>query len=947
MRLETTALRSKIGQRIFLFFVASALVPVLIFSLLSLGQVNTLLNEQVARQLHATSKNYGMLLYDRLLFLEAEIMELAELLNKQPGERERLDKHLNERFTEFSITRIGDGRITLPGSRTRVSLDIAQIQHLSQGKTVLLNWSSINSPPRVFLIRDLDGHHSEGALLIGEIGLNYLWGDEGLLEPAITLCVLESSNKPIYCTDQRTAWISTSLKAKLTEPSSGSFYWTMNGKESIVNYWSIFTQPQFLTSHWTVITTQPAAEVWASVAEFLHIYSFVFVLTVLTVVLLSIHTIRKSLLPLEELMGGMRRIGGGDFTRPVVVRSNDEFQALAVCCNQMSTQLSKQIKTLRTMAEIDHLILTRFKMEDILEIVLNRLEELVPCDLVGMILMEDDSHGAAQLHARLDQSSNRILSTTVKLTDRETKALVDNPRCLSLRVDETLTSYLIPLSRMGARSFIVLPILIEKKLSAVICIGYRQFSVIPDTDATLARDFADRIAVGLSKAAWEEQLYYQAHYDVLTHLPNRLLVNDRLQQALSRARRCATYTAVLFLDVDRFKTINDSLGHKAGDLLLTELAQRLLQATRRSDTVARLSGDEFIVVIPDINDNRHLLATTIAVAEKILTQMAEPFELMGHTVRTTASIGIALYPRDGDNLDDLLKNADVAMYHAKSRGRNNYQFYAKDLNATAIARLRMENQLHQALEAGEFELHYQPQWDIPSGRIVGAEALLRWRHPLEGWIPPAEFIPVAEETGLILPIGEWVLRTACKQVKALHGQGFTVDVSVNISALQFRQPHLVKMIRQALESTGLEPHRLEIEVTESATMQDLEESLALLTQMRELGLRIAIDDFGTGYSSLVYLKRFPVHTLKIDRAFIRNLGTSPPDAAIVKSIVVLAKNLGLGVVAEGVETDEQLEYLRRQGCEKFQGYLCSPPLPLDDFLALLIKNQSRAALLDG
>ncbi|NJN46929.1 MAG: bifunctional diguanylate cyclase/phosphodiesterase [Candidatus Competibacteraceae bacterium] len=375
-------------------------------------------------------------------------------------------------------------------------------------------------------------------------------------------------------------------------------------------------------------------------------------------------------------------------------------------------------------------------------------------------------------------------------------------------------------------------------------------------------------------------------------------------------------------------------------MLLKELAQRLLQSIRRSDTVGRLSGDEFIVIIPDITGNPEALSTTITVAEKMLGKLAVPFELNNNSVRVTASIGIALYPRDAQTIDDLMKNADTAMYHAKAKGRNNYQFYAKELNATAIARLHMENQLHRALEREEFELYYQPQLDILSGRIVAAEALLRWRNPDEDWVPPDQFIPIAEETGLILPIGEWVFRRACKDAKIISQLGLDVTIAVNISVIQFQDPKLIEIITQALEHTGLKPQNIEIEVTESTTMHDHEESLALLTRMREMGLRIAIDDFGTGHSSLAYLKRFPVHTLKIDRSFVQHLTVSRQDEAIINSIVALAQNLGLEVVAEGVETPEQLHHLRRQGCEKFQGYLFSRPLPLKKFIALAIKHQS-------
>ena len=428
----------------------------------------------------------------------------------------------------------------------------------------------------------------------------------------------------------------------------------------------------------------------------------------------------------------------------------------------------------------------------------------------------------------------------------------------------------------------------------------------------------------------QANLYRLAHFDALTGLPNRLLFLDRLSQMMAQANRNERLVAIMLLDLDRFKAINDTLGHTMGDLLLKGVAERLAGCVRGDDTVARLGGDEFIVLLPEIR----YIEDAATVARKILNALAQPFPLDGHEIFIGTSIGIALYPFD-EELNALLRNADTAMYEAKQQGGNNYQFYSAEMNTASLKHLSLEGALRRALERGEFELHYQPQIDLTRGEIVGVEALVRWRHPDLGLLGPMEFIPLAEENGLIVPIGEWVLRTACAQVRAWQEAGLRpIRVAVNLSARQFYQKDLVGTVARILEQTGLDSRYLELEITESCLMQNTQTTVALLTELSRLGVRFSIDDFGTGYSSLSYLKRFPIDTLKIDRSFVCDIGTDPDDAAIVKAIIALAKSLEMHVIAEGVETPEQLHFLRTHGCNEIQGYLVSRPLPADEVARL-------------
>jgi len=430
----------------------------------------------------------------------------------------------------------------------------------------------------------------------------------------------------------------------------------------------------------------------------------------------------------------------------------------------------------------------------------------------------------------------------------------------------------------------------------------------------------------------QERLHYLAYYDSLTGLPNRQQVNESLDRAMLEAATRERLVAVMFLDLDRFKNINDTLGHDVGDALLKEVAVRLKASLRPGDSISRLGGDEFILILGNI---AHINDVT-RVAQKILDQFIPPFRIAGRDLFISPSVGITLYPFDDDNPENLLRNADIAMYRAKELGRNNFQFYTPELNVRAARRLELETGLRRALENEEFILHYQPLVNMQTGKITGMEALLRWQHPEFGLIPPMDFIPLAEETGLIVPIGEWVLRTACTQIKTWHGTGFpAMHVAVNLSSVQLQQKNFAETVKRVLRETGLEPQYLDLELTESLLMHDMEAVEKILKELKALGALFSLDDFGTGYSSLSYLKRFPIDFLKIDRSFVNDINQDRYGAGIVRAIIVMAHTLGIKVIAEGVETAEQLDFLREQGCDITQGYFCSEPLATETFTDLL------------
>jgi diguanylate cyclase len=429
-----------------------------------------------------------------------------------------------------------------------------------------------------------------------------------------------------------------------------------------------------------------------------------------------------------------------------------------------------------------------------------------------------------------------------------------------------------------------------------------------------------------------DSLSQLAFRDPLTSLPNRILLHQRLQEALSKAKRSSSLVAVLCINLNRFNAVNDSLGYATGDLLLQAVAQRLQQAMSDGNTVARLGGDEFSIVLGNISQRQNIGAEVL----RLLETLDHPYELNGHSIQMQPSLGIAIYPDHGLNSDQLLHQADVAMRYAKTQKSSPYEIYNAAMDLLVTERRSLESKLQSALERDEFQLYYQPQANLITGRIIGVEALLRWRHPELGMISPAKFIPIAEETGLIVPIGEWVLRSACSQTQAWRtSTRIPIRTSINLSARQFKQHNLVGIVSQALTESGLDPDMLVLEMTETSVMEDVDATVAILRELKEMGVHISIDDFGTGYSSLSYLKRFPLDTLKIDQSFVRDVTTDDNDAAIAKAIIAMANSLQLKVIAEGVETEEQFHFLRQSGCHAMQGYLFSPPVPAREFENML------------
>jgi diguanylate cyclase (GGDEF)-like protein/PAS domain S-box-containing protein len=579
-------------------------------------------------------------------------------------------------------------------------------------------------------------------------------------------------------------------------------------------------------------------------------------------------------------------------------------------------------KTVRSMIERAAIAEALFDEKERAQVTLNSIGDAVmSIDTLGRVTYLNTVAEVLTGWSRAE-ASGRLLSDVFQILDGATRAPAPDPMAEAIRENRTVL--------LGPNSLLVRRDGVE--------------AAIEDSAAPI-HDRRGRVTGAVmvfhdvtTSRALSLRMSYLAQHDSLTDLPNRVLFNDRLVQSIALAQRNRHRLAVLYLDLDKFKHINDSLGHEIGDRLLQSVAHRILKCLRGSDTVSRQGGDEFVVLLSNLAHGRDAALT----ADKILLALAKPHQIGEHTLQLTVSIGIATYPEDGADLDTLLKNADFAMYHAKESGRNDYQFFKANMNAGAVERQALEIGLHKAIERKEFVLHYQPKLDLETGAISGTEALIRWRHPQRGMLLPVQFMPTAEEYGFIVPIGRWVLHEACRQAREWLDAGLPpLPIAINISAVELRDRGFVDSVRATLAETGIDPGQVELELTETFLMQDGSSTVSVLRALKETGVRLALDDFGTGYSSLSHLKRFPIDTLKIDRSFVRDLATNSDDASIVRAVINMGKSLHLRVVAEGVETRAQLAFLQQQSCPEGQGYFFSQPMAPDPFVASL-RRQSHS-----
>ncbi len=941
-RVDGSFFRSKFARRTFLLFLVSAMLPVVLVAVLSFEHVTKQLREQSFEQSRQASKSIGMELFRRLAVIGSELDTIAERIRTNSVRGRALSGVGDASFPDFAalVITADDNQVRqLRGIIDNLPVFTpGQEEHLRNSRNLISVAANSHGGFDVLMSRLIEPGNPAGGTLTGKIAAESFGSLELLLPASTELHILSADNKVFYASKPIQEAAINTLKPLLATFISGHFQWQSEEAGYLASYWSLFTQADYFLPNLVILASQPASDVYAPITKFRTVYIPGLLLSILIVTLVSANRIRRKLAPLVALRDATRRVANGDFSGQLHIGGDDELAELGDAFNVMTEKLGVQFTSIATMAEIDRLILSSFDTRYIIATVLDRASELSPCAIAAVLELDEDRPGEGLLSSRLSAGITETSERQVAFTAADIRNLSRNPDVLLYTGIEDCPDYLRSLHQIGsgAHRLLVFPTFIKQQLAAVIVLGYAGSYIPGEEQRAHLRKFADHVAVALSNARWEERLYHQAHYDTLTNLPNRALLKDRLEQAIARAHRNRTAVGVIFVDLDRFKLVNDSLGHTAGDLLLKQMADLLLDNVRSVDTIVRFGGDEFVIVIPDMAD-KHDLATELGtIAEKLLEATRHELSLGDHKVRTEMSIGIALYPKDGDSADELIKNADTAMYHAKEQGRGCYQFFAPELNAAASYRLNMELELRRALENSEFQLCYQPKIKCAGGELTGAEALIRWNHPTRGMVDPSEFIGLSEETGQIQEIGEWVLRTACLQARRWRDAGLpAIRIAVNLSPRQFRAADITARVARILKSHGLDGDALELEVTEGTVMEDTAESIEKLKRLTSMGVRLSVDDFGTGYSSLGYLKKLPIDALKVDQSFVADMVDDSYAQAIVSTTIILAHKLGLEVVAEGVETDAQKQLLESWQCDQIQGYLISKPVSAERFGALL------------
>ena len=914
----------KVSRRIFALFVLSAFVPLMVITMLTYGQVSSLISGQTRAKLVDASKDFALDVNQRLI--QAQDVLTRTALRMSGGgympNKQVLDS-IKYMFSSLTIAGSDGKSVVLFGdAQSRPALDDAKMAHLIKGESQLILQKSPDASPIIKLLHIVNIAGGGNTVMIAELKRDYLWGGDENFPYMTGLCIFAESGIMLFCSRPELATASAVLASHLST-TAHSIQIPVGKEPSIMGQWELYLKPKFNVPPWTAMAVQPLSVALSPAEKFTRIFIAVILLTILLVALLSVSQIRRTMGPLERLIMGTRRLAGEDFDHRVDVVRNDEFGELATSFNDMSARLGNQLGTLKTLASIDRVILTRQDIDPAIEIALARIRTLVDAGYLGIVVLDDvAAQDARSYFLELGQTGG-IGMKRINVAPEAMQHL----RAHTIGLCPDSTNMLQPEFQVAGKIF-MLPILAEGVLRAFIFLELNDAADVPQAVLLQLRDLGDRIGVALSATARTEQLIYQARHDDLTGLPNRLLFKERLESEISLAQRESKQVILFFIDLDHFKSINDTLGHSAGDLLLKEAAQRLRVSSRESDTVARLGGDEFAIILPGVT--RVQSATTVA--ESILNKLSEPFTIQGNECFVNASIGIAICPADGNNGEILLRNADTAMYRAKAMGRGRFVYFKEQMNVAAIEHMTLEREIRQGMPRGEFVLYYQPKMDILSGRLSGVEALLRWNHPTRGLVSPGVFIGIAEDIGVIEEMGRQVIQEACAQYTAWDNAGIHVPhIAVNVSIRQFWSGDLTHIIREAMRSASMPPAALQIEVTESLFMDGKSDGISILENLRRMGIGVAIDDFGTGYSSLSQVRQLPADTLKIDKSFIQDMTRDKTARIITRMLLDLAHALKITVVAEGVETQEQFKLLREWQCDNMQGYYYSKPLTAEEF----------------
>ena len=917
-----------VGKRILGLFLVASIIPMLFTAGLAWHEFSRGLEKEAERSLRGSAKEYGVEVLTRLQIASEKGREIIRIASKDGLARIYDHEYLVDDFEAVWVIRENEEpTVPLEADGEGIEISPADEEHMQAGGTKLLL-----TPRHNLVMLQAVGDWAPGCVVAFQLNADNIWGARENLPFNTEFCVFGDNGERLYCTAAIDAGIHSALVGVAEDRSKVFGEWEHDSELHYASLWQLFLTSRFAAPAFDIVAVQPQSFAMQSGTDFSRIYIPAIALVLILVTVLAFNFIGRSLVPLQHLTIAAKNIAGGNLDTRVRVRTGDEFEWLADAFNNMAARLGRQISTLEAMSGIDRMILSGTKFEDVSEDVVGHLVKLTRCESAAVIARDVDAPDNGKM---ISLHEGELVHERIELPNDVGHSWCQPRQVDIAMVDESDAPYRSRFQSYGQGFVVLIPVILNEDLKGVLLLGFNSQSDMSHGGLQQVVDLAGRFAVALSSVEREETLYRQAHFDELTGLPNRQLLKDRLDQQVSSTRLDEHNGALLFLDLDRFKEINDVYGHSVGDVVLIQTARRIMSEVRERDTVARLGGDEFVVILPVVRNE----SVARAMAERLLERLAEPFTVNKVEHYLSASIGVVMFPEDGDSVETLLKNADAAMYRAKDAGRSRFEFFSKRLNAESRRKIGLERDLRQAYRDDSLELYYQPQFDIGSGEISGAEALMRWNHPEMGDLSPDEFIPLAEDSELIIKLGAWVVEQACKDLCRILDHGLHPGpVSINVSARQLRDTRFRRTIMEPIRRFGIHPGFLQLEVTETAVAQNRDTAIALLESLRGEGVRVAIDDFGTGYSSLSYLQQMPFDVIKIDKSFIDNIGTGIKSDNICRTIIRMAEELGKKSIAEGVETEEQLKFLHENGCDYVQGFYYSKPLPQDRFLEFVEKQ---------
>jgi diguanylate cyclase (GGDEF)-like protein len=934
--------RGRVGRRVLGMFLLAGVLPMLLLAYLSYAKVDDGLRREIQIGLRETAKSIGMRVVDNLGEISNSAQAIARVAAEEPENLRTVIRASANRFE--AIWKIAaDGHITLLYGDAITDFDINSLNrhHLSNGRSQLLR---VESPAATaWLIAALADRDDEASGIVAfRVSEEAVWAPHEYLPNQIEYCILSHDGRVFYCSG-RFGKSSLIPVAELGEDLSPALIeWHSRDAGMVSESWQLFLMGESAFNSVDVVTIVKQERIFGVVREFLATFPLIVALVVVIVAYFSFRIVHKNLVPVRQLKNAALAYASGKLDTRVNIATGDEFEHLGHAFNDMAGNLSRQFDLLRTMSNVDQLIMSFASVEEICEVVLSHLSAQSggrPCAII--------------LQAESESTQARLL--IFKDQHLDTELIVFDPH-LTQRIrpdmgDEWygLQDLAAPLHKhfkdAGFRHFRNVPVSFDNFAHGFVVLGTENKDESFAAVLQHCEDLSQRIAVGVSNAEREQVLYQKTHFDSLTRLPNRQFLQERLEQAISELQDANDCGALLLLDLDHFKKINDLFGHSTGDLILGQAAQRILTEARETYTSARLGDDEFAVVMPSIESADE----AAEFAARLQARLAQKFEVNGHDHIIGASIGIAVFPDDGNCYEVLIRNADAALHRVKDAGRGKFEYFSERLNADSQRKLTLERGLRMALEADELRLHYQPQFNLSDGKLHGAEALLRWRHQTLGEISPVEFIPIAEQTDLIIEISNWVLDRVCQDIRHFHDTGIDCKcISINLSGRQLQDYRLASTVGEVLARHDVDPGMIKLEITETAIADNIDVAVQTLTYLRDSGFAIALDDFGTGFSSLSYLAEMPFDYLKIDQSFVRAIGHKKDASNICRAIITMAHELDRTIIAEGLETPEQEAFMREYRVQIGQGYLYSKPLPLEELRRLIElqhkENERRTSL---